>query len=79
MTDAPLDRDASMDCLGSVSIAELDKNRQLISISSSSGSSSSNNNNSNHNSSFTLIKKRIPTKLALVKPVERSKAMVRWQ
>jgi hypothetical protein len=75
MNDAPLDRDASMEFLGSASIAELDKNRQPISISSSSGSNSS-SNNINKNSSFTLIKKRIPTKLALLKPVERNKTMV---
>jgi hypothetical protein len=77
MNDTPLDKgDASMEFLGSASIAELDRNRQPISISSSSGSNSS-NNNMNKNSSFTIIKKRIPTKLALLKPVERNKTMVR--
>jgi hypothetical protein len=69
-----------MEFVGSAPIAVLDKNRQPISISSSSGS---NSNNMNKNSTFTVTKKRIPTKLALLKPVERNRTMVRnrlaWQ
>jgi hypothetical protein len=35
------------------------------------------NKSCHKSSSFTLTKKRIPTKLALLKPVERNKTMVR--
>jgi hypothetical protein len=58
--------------------AVLDNNHQTTSISLSSGSSNSNiTNRMKKSSSFTLTKKRIPTKLALLKPVESHKTMVR--
>jgi hypothetical protein len=72
--DAPLNRNASMDLVRSATIAAvLESNRQPILLSSPSGS----NNSSNKNSEFTVTKKRIPTKLALVKPDDKNKKMVR--
>jgi hypothetical protein len=55
---------------------------RVASMEFSSGSSN-NNNNMKKSGSFTVTKKRTPTKLALLKPVERSETMVRswspWQ
>jgi hypothetical protein len=77
--DAPSNGVASKQFVrsGTTNDVVLEKNRQPISISSLSGSNN-NNNNMSKNSTFAVTKKRIPTKLALFKSVERNKMIVRY-
>jgi hypothetical protein len=76
VNDAPLNGVASMEFVRGKTTVVLDKNCQPLLISSSSGGSN-NISSMNKNSSFTVTKRRMPTKLALVKPIERNTAMVR--
>jgi hypothetical protein len=81
VNDAPLDGVASMEFVRGSTTVVLEKNCLPVLLSALSGSNSSSNNgnsgnNMNKNSSFTVTKRRVPTKLALTKPIERNKTMV---
>jgi hypothetical protein len=79
VNDAPLNGIANMEFVRGKTTVVLEKNCQPLLIPSSPGSSNSSNNISgmNKNSTFTVTKRRMPTKLALLKPTDRNKAMVR--
>jgi hypothetical protein len=79
VNDAPLDGVASMEFVRGSTTVVLEKNCLPILLSALSGNNHGNGNsgnNMNKNSSFTVTKRRVPTKLALTKPIERSKTMV---
>jgi hypothetical protein len=82
VNNAPLDGVASMEFVRGSTTIVLEKNCLPTLLPALSGSNHSNTgninsgNSMNKNSSFTVTKRRVPTKLALTKPIERNKTMV---